>query len=221
VEYDTYGRAEEHHGRRPAEWWPNYLHKTNLEAEGAPEVGTTHRRTLTGLTAGATYHYRIVVRGPAQAVTPDATFVAGAAPPPSPTPGAATATVPPLATATPTPTAPPIPGACQPRPDISVMSASNGDGRLRVTITAGVNAGTSTNALQSLRFTSLDNAVVEFEALPAATVPSTVVLPTRPSQIVFFVRRLGAGQATTVHLEVTDRCPTPWRTFVGGGPSAF
>jgi hypothetical protein len=77
VEYDTYGRAEEHHGRRPAEWWPNYLHKTNLEDEGAPAVGTTHRRTLTGLTAGATYHYRIVVRGPAQAVTPDATFVAG------------------------------------------------------------------------------------------------------------------------------------------------
>ncbi len=76
VEYDTYGKAEPFNDQRPASWWPNYLLKTNLDDQAAQTPATTHERTLTGLTPGATYHYRIVVRGPAQTVTPDATFVA-------------------------------------------------------------------------------------------------------------------------------------------------
>jgi hypothetical protein len=77
VEYDTYGNAEPYNSQRPASWWPNYLHKTDLADSEPPAPATTHQRTLTGLTPGATYHYRIVVRGPGQSVTPDATFVAG------------------------------------------------------------------------------------------------------------------------------------------------
>ncbi len=76
VEYDTYGSAEPFNDQRPAGWWPNYLLKTNLDDREPPSRATTHQRTLTGLTPGATYHYRIVVRGPAPAVTADATFVA-------------------------------------------------------------------------------------------------------------------------------------------------
>ncbi|HEY7064040.1 MAG TPA: fibronectin type III domain-containing protein, partial [Chloroflexota bacterium] len=92
VEYDTYGSAEASNSQRPAGWWPNYLHKTNLSDEGAPAPATSHSRTLTGLQPGAVYHYRIVARGPAQAVTPDATFVAtGVGPMPR---GLATPTLP-------------------------------------------------------------------------------------------------------------------------------
>jgi len=98
VEYDTYGSAEASNGQRPAGWWPNYLLKTNMGDLGAPAPATSHTRTLTGLQVGAVYHYRIVARGPAQAVTADATFVAGATVP-SPTPGVATATVTASATA--------------------------------------------------------------------------------------------------------------------------
>ncbi|MER3438625.1 MAG: hypothetical protein C4346_14135, partial [Chloroflexota bacterium] len=49
-----------------------------LHRSSATPLGTSHRVTLENLQPGATYHYRIVVRGPAQGVTPDATFVAQA-----------------------------------------------------------------------------------------------------------------------------------------------
>ncbi len=78
VEYDTYGPAEAHNAERPGEWWPNYLHKTNLADLGAPDAATAHQRLLPALTPGALYHYSIVARGPAQARTADATFVASA-----------------------------------------------------------------------------------------------------------------------------------------------
>lgn len=72
VEYDTFGTQESLTRQRPADWWPAYLHRSP-----ATPFGTSHRVTLENLQPGAIYHYRIVVRGPAQAVTPDATFTAG------------------------------------------------------------------------------------------------------------------------------------------------
>ncbi len=78
IEYDTYGSAEAHNAERPGEWWPNYLHKTNLADLGAPDQATAHNRILPDLTPGALYHYSVVARGPAQSRTVDSTFVAGA-----------------------------------------------------------------------------------------------------------------------------------------------
>jgi hypothetical protein len=69
VEYDTFGTQEILTSQRPAEWWPAYLHRS-----AATALGTSHTVTLQDLQPGTIYHYRIVVRGPAQAVTPDATF---------------------------------------------------------------------------------------------------------------------------------------------------
>ncbi len=78
VEYDTFGTAEASNPSRPAGWWPNYLHKTNLADLGAPDQATAHNRILPALTPGALYHYSIVARGPAQSRTADSTFIAGA-----------------------------------------------------------------------------------------------------------------------------------------------
>ncbi len=69
VEYDTFGTQEGLTSQRPTEWWPAYLHRSAATASG-----TSHSVTLQDLQPGAIYHYRIVVRGPAQAVTTDATF---------------------------------------------------------------------------------------------------------------------------------------------------
>lgn len=69
VEYDTFGTQEVYAAQRPAGWWPAYLYRSPGTA-----LGTSHTVTLGNLQPGTIYHYRIVVRGPAQAVTPDATF---------------------------------------------------------------------------------------------------------------------------------------------------
>lgn len=69
VEYDTFGTQEVYASRRPAEWWPAYLCRSPATASG-----TSHSVTLQDLQPGTLYHYRIVVRGPVQAVTPDTTF---------------------------------------------------------------------------------------------------------------------------------------------------
>ncbi|HLH22398.1 MAG TPA: fibronectin type III domain-containing protein, partial [Chloroflexota bacterium] len=130
VDYDTYGAAEAYNGQRPASWWPNYLQHTNLNDPGAPAAATSHSRTLTGLTPGATYHYRVVCRGPAPAVTADATFVAGGA---GPTP-----TVPPAATPTRTPSraaTPAATGTATATPPASPTSAATSSSTPAVTAT--------------------------------------------------------------------------------------
>ena len=47
-----------------------------------------------------------------------------------------------------------------------------------------------------------------------------VPLPASTQQVGLMVQRVAPGQATTVHLVVTDVCGE-WPTFVGGGPTAF
>jgi hypothetical protein len=91
VEYDTFGPAEAFNNRRAAGIPPAYAHKTGLDLATLP-VATSHSATLANLTPNATYHYRIVARGPAQAVTQDATFVAGGQVNPTNTPAVPTAT---------------------------------------------------------------------------------------------------------------------------------
>jgi hypothetical protein len=136
----------------------------------------------------------------------------------------ATPTSTPTATLTSTPTATPTPPACSPRPTVGVATVPNGDGRLRVTLTANSNPGTA-NQMMSVQLTAFDHATVQVPAQPgvpsAVTVtgPTTLTLsPAQPS-LLLFVSRDGTGGAT-VQAVVTDGCG-PWPTLFGGGPSVF
>jgi hypothetical protein len=170
-------------------------------------------------------------------LTPSAT-PAGATLTPSPSPtgatvtptpaGSATTTVTPSRTATTTtatstrtatPTATLVPAPCAPRPPIGVAAVPNGDGRLRVTVSATTNVGTPTNALSSIHFDAGTNTLVYAELL-AQSAPFTVSYPPGTTQATFYVARLTAGQASSLSLSVTDGCGA-WPTFVGGGPTAF
>jgi uncharacterized repeat protein (TIGR02543 family) len=119
-----------------------------------------------------------------------------------------------------------LPGvACAtPRPRLGVQTAGNGDGRLRVTITAG--AGT----LQTIQFgdpvqnpsvpTNASISVVNPAGGPAnVTGPFVYTPPGGVTSVVLLIGRTGAG-ATTVPAIITDGCG-PWKTFVGGGATAF
>ena len=124
------------------------------------------------------------------------------------------------ATGTPTATATPFP-----RPQVGVAVAPSGAGRLLVTVTARDAACSPNNQLQSIQFTRLDNAIVEWPGAPAAVVsspppPTPLPVPGGQSSYQFMVTRPVAGSSSTVSLVVTDGCGT-WQTFVGGGPGAF
>lgn len=56
--------------------------------------------------------------------------------------------------------------------------------------------------------------------LSAITSPRSVPLTGAPRSVVLIVARQTPGLPTTVPLTITDDCGD-WRTFVGGGPSAF
>jgi uncharacterized repeat protein (TIGR01451 family) len=165
-------------------------------------------------------------------LTPTGTAISRATPTLTPTPGqnptathtptATSTATPPILTATPTlapPTPTATPGPCAPRPPVSVVTAPNGDGRLRVTITANTSTGTLTNQLVSVLFNAGSNTRI-YAGLYAQTGPFTWNLAPVTTQGTFLVERLTAGQASTVSLVVTDGCGA-WPTFVGGGPTAF
>ena len=111
-----------------------------------------------------------------------------------------------------------------PRPRVGVQTARNGDGRLRVTITAG--SGT----LQTIQFgdpvqkpsvpTNASISVASPAGGPSNITGASVYTP--PGGVttaVLLIGRTGAGP-TTVPMIVTDGCG-PWTTFVGGGATAF
>jgi hypothetical protein len=159
---------------------------------------------------------------PTPTTTPTNTATTTPTPSPSPSATRTATTTPSLAvTATPTRTATATVAAvpCEPRPPVRVDGTPHGDGRLRVTISATTNAGTPTNALTQIQFTSSSNALV-YADLFAQSVPYTVTLPPGTASKTVYVGRLTPGQAATVRLVVTDRCGE-WPSVVGGGPNAF
>jgi hypothetical protein len=113
-----------------------------------------------------------------------------------------------------------VPTACLPRPPVTVTSANNGDGRLRVTVTAGTSGPNGANRLQQLRFDAGTNALVGIGSQAGRAGAFTLPLPERPSTVTFLVQRATAGQSTTLPFTVVDDCGA-WTTFVGGGPTAF
>jgi hypothetical protein len=133
----------------------------------------------------------------------------GSAAPATPTPFPAGS----AAAASPTPTVGVV--ACAPRPALSVSTAPEGAGRLRVTVAAsGAN-----NTLGALRFGIATNARIEASG-QSGTGNFSVALPAGTAQTSFLLSRISPGQAATANLTVVDGCGD-WSTIVGGGASAF
>ena len=106
------------------------------------------------------------------------------------------------------------PAACPTRSNVSISSTRGAPGTLQVTVTAG------TGLIRSIQFGTARSAVIDVPGGPTGSGGGFTHTPTdSPSSLTFTVRRNGGGGAT-VPLTVTDWCGE-WRTFVGGGPSAF
>jgi hypothetical protein len=103
--------------------------------------------------------------------------------------------------------------SCSPRPPVTVSSAPDGSGGLRVTVSAGADL-----ALHSVQFGASTNALIDVPGRGTSSGGFSVDLG-QSSQLSFTVRRQSPG-AATVPLTVTDDCGS-WPTFVGGGPGAF
>jgi hypothetical protein len=95
-----------------------------------------------------------------------------------------------------------------------------GNRQLRVTVQATTSAVVPVNALQSIRFDSLQNGVVDVSGYGSVSAGSTVSLASGTQEVQFTVRQNDPKAATTVGLTATDVCG-PWQTFVGGGSSGF
>jgi hypothetical protein len=108
---------------------------------------------------------------------------------------------------------------------VGISAVPNGDGRLRVT----VNSQGANNSLHAFEFEISDpspphatsqNVQVTIDGLSPLNVPLSYAPPAGTQQVVFYVSRSTAGQASTLIYKVTDGCGS-WPTFTGGGPDAF
>jgi hypothetical protein len=117
-----------------------------------------------------------------------------------------------------TPTSIP-PTFCSPRPNVLVITSLLGGGRLGVTLRAQALPVTPNNALTFLQIGALTNAQVTVGGQTVQT-GQVIALAAGAQEVALVVQRQTPGQATTAHLVVTDVCGE-WRTFVGGGPTAF
>jgi glucose/arabinose dehydrogenase len=115
--------------------------------------------------------------------------------------------------------APPPTLPCSSRPPVGVSVGPGAPGSLLVTIEARTSSSMPSNALASIRFGSAPNAVIEMSGQPASKGNVAVTLPPGTRQVRFVVKRDGPGPIT-IPLVVTDGCGE-WRTFVGGGATAF
>jgi hypothetical protein len=103
---------------------------------------------------------------------------------------------------------------------VTIVSQRGAPGTLLVTVVASRTSAAPNNTLSQIQFKPAQNASVEIggQAHPGGN----FVQPIAPGtlQATFTVRRLTAGQASTVPFWVIDDCGA-WQTFVGGGPAAF
>ena len=114
------------------------------------------------------------------------------------------------------------PIACTPRPNVTIVTANSGDGRLRVTVEATTRSPSAQNRLRQLQFDAGTNANVQIPGQPTRTGPFTYDIPNGPTSFTFYVGRQAAGAPTHLPFRVVDGCTaSPWSTFVGGGASAF
>jgi uncharacterized repeat protein (TIGR01451 family) len=122
----------------------------------------------------------------------------------------------------PAPPGPPPAGGsrCAPRPTNPVAVVRDGPERLRVTISAGTLPATPSNALREVRFGAAQNALIDIPSGPSGSPGGFAHRPSDGVVLTFFVRRASPSGAATVPLVLIDECGE-YRTFVGGGPSAF
>jgi uncharacterized protein (DUF1501 family) len=106
--------------------------------------------------------------------------------------------------------APPV--NCAPRPPVRVSTSASG-GRLQVTLVAGG------GLIREVRFGPTQNGRVDVGSLTAQTGTFTYRPMTAAAQVTFSVGREAAG-ASTVPITVVDDCGE-WKSFVGGGATAF
>jgi uncharacterized protein YkwD len=112
------------------------------------------------------------------------------------------------------------PSSCATRPAFSVRTTPAGSGTLQVTVTAGRTAGAPTNVLRKIQFGALMNSTIDMPGYGTPTANTTVGIIPGTQQVTFTARRLTSASGTTVPLVLTDDCGD-WRTFVGGGRTAF
>jgi hypothetical protein len=114
----------------------------------------------------------------------------------------------------------PVPPQCDHRANVNVSAVPDGQGQLRVTVTANNTAGLPANQIRQIEFSPVRNALIDVNGQTGRSGDFTIQLPPNTQTITFVMHRQTQGQPTTVHLEVTDQCGE-WRTMVGGGPNAF
>jgi uncharacterized protein YkwD len=114
---------------------------------------------------------------------------------------------------------PPAPN-CSPRPTFSVRTVNTSTGTLQVTVTAGRTTGAPNNAVHTVKLGALLNATIDVPGYGGAASDTAVGIAPGTQQVTFVVRRAGGSTGTTTPLVLTDDCGE-WRTFVGGGRSAF
>lgn len=107
--------------------------------------------------------------------------------------------------------------ACGPRPRVT-QTLTAGGGALAVHVESSALNTPANNPLQRIQFGTLQNATVTLNGQPV-TSGQTVTLTPGVVLADFTVRRVTAGQPTTVPFTVVDACGE-WPTFVGGGASA-
>jgi hypothetical protein len=113
----------------------------------------------------------------------------------------------------------PAPALCNPRPNVAVATTRAGSGRLRATLTAQTLPATPANSLQRIAITKIDNATVSLDGSPV-TAGASVPFQAGTTQATLLVQRQSPAVGATVSFTVTDVCGE-WKSFVGGGPSAF
>ena len=112
------------------------------------------------------------------------------------------------------------PSNCAPRPAFSVRATPSAAGTLQVTVTAGRPAGAPSNVLRSIKFGALVNASIDMAGYGSPAATTTVGIAPGTQTVTFVARRAALGAGTTIPLVLTDDCGD-WRTFVGGGRTAF
>jgi N-acetylneuraminic acid mutarotase len=112
-----------------------------------------------------------------------------------------------------------VPTVCGPRPNVAVATSRGGPGQLQAVIGAQTFPATPGNSLQRITITRIDNATVTVNDGPVTT-GATVPFPAGASQATLLVQRQNPGASSMIAFAVTDSCGE-WRSFVGGGPSAF
>jgi hypothetical protein len=112
------------------------------------------------------------------------------------------------------------PSACVSRPSVSLQLSRDGAGGLQVRVIPGTSARLPVNQVTSIEFGAARNATITGTGMATHAGNVNVSIASPGTDYTFTVRRNNDAGSATVPIVINDRCG-PWRTFVGGGPSAF